>query len=213
MVNNESCLRHIALYPISQPISLILILDWPRQHTCALHSAPLTRQYKKRDPPRGTAVSSQKSVVSSQKSEVSSQKSVVSSQKSEISSQQSETTTVQNSGKIIAEKDSKAVCKVTSTEKGILISTCYIILSVQHFIKFSYSTEDNPLLLIYDNHESYISLDVFELAKANGVHILTLPPRSIHRMQPLDVGLYSPFQKFYNTAIDSWMMSHPRKTE
>ena len=83
---------------------------------------------------------------------------------------------------------------------------------MQHFIKFSYSTKDNPSLLIYDNYESHISLDVFELAKANGVHILTLPLHSTHRMQPLDVGLYSLFQKFYNTAIDSWMMSHAGKT-
>ncbi|XP_018351929.1 PREDICTED: uncharacterized protein LOC108754243 isoform X2 [Trachymyrmex septentrionalis] len=171
---------------------------------------------------------------------------------------ETKTTTVQNSGEIIAEKDSKAVCKVTSTAKGVLVTICCIIRAdgnylppilifprvnfrdhmmigapynslglatpsgwmntqlfvqtMQHFIKFSYSTKDNPSLLIYDNHESHISLDVFELAKANGVHILTLPLHSTHRMQPLDVGLYNPFQKFYNTAIDSWMISHPGKT-
>ena len=36
-------------------------------------------------------------------------------------------TTVQNNEKIIAEKGSKAVCKVTSTEKGVLVTTCCII--------------------------------------------------------------------------------------
>lgn len=119
-----------------------------------------------------------------------------------------------------SEKDSKAVCKVTSTKKGVLVTTCCIIRAdgnylppvlifprvnfrghmmvgaphnslglatpsgwmntqlfvqtMQHFIKFSYSTKDNPSLLIYDNYESHINLDVFELAKANDVHILTL---------------------------------------
>lgn len=100
------------------------------------------------------------------------------------------TTTVQNSGKIIAEKNCKTMCKVKSTEKGVLVITCCIIRAdenhlppvlifprvnfrdhmltsaqpnllglanpsgwmnnqlfvktIQHFIQFSYSTEDNP---------------------------------------------------------------------
>jgi len=36
-------------------------------------------------------------------------------------------TTVQNNEKIIAEKGSKAVCKVTNTEKAVLVTTCCII--------------------------------------------------------------------------------------
>ncbi|KYN41546.1 hypothetical protein ALC56_04009 [Trachymyrmex septentrionalis] len=83
------------------------------------------------------------------------------------------TTTAQNNGKIIAEKSSKTVCNSLglATPSGC-INTQLFVQIMQHFIKFSYSTKDNPSLLIYDNYESYISLDVFELAKANGVHIL-----------------------------------------
>ena len=40
---------------------------------------------------------------------------------------ETKTTTVQNSGKVIAEKGSKAVCKVTNTEKAVLVTTCCII--------------------------------------------------------------------------------------
>ena len=85
---------------------------------------------------------------------------------------ETKTTTVQNSGKIIAEKGSKAVCKVTSTEKRVfpwvnfrdhmMISAPYnslglatpsgwmntqlFVQTMQHFIKFSYSTKDNSSL-------------------------------------------------------------------
>ena len=40
---------------------------------------------------------------------------------------ETKTTTVQNSRKIIAKKGSKVVCKVTSMEKGVLVTTCCII--------------------------------------------------------------------------------------
>ena len=46
MVDDESCLRHISLNPISDIFNPNPRLG--QQHTCALHSAPLTRQYKKR---------------------------------------------------------------------------------------------------------------------------------------------------------------------
>ncbi|KAJ8898190.1 hypothetical protein PR048_003550 [Dryococelus australis] len=85
--------------------------------------------------------------------------------------------TVQNSRKITAEKGCKAMCKVKKLEK-------------EHFIKYSYNSKDNLSLLIYDNHESHINLVIFEVTKANGVHILTLLPDLSHWIQPLDVGLY-----------------------
>ena len=31
-------------------------------------------------------------------------------------------------------------------------------------------------------------------------------------MQPLDVGVYGPFKRNFNTACESWMLSHPAKT-
>ena len=29
---------------------------------------------------------------------------------------------------------------------------------------------------------------------------------------PVDVGVYGPFKRYFNTACDSWMLSHPGKT-
>lgn len=48
-----------------------------------------------------------------------------------------------------------------------------------------------------DNHESHISLRTIDLAKANYVVLLTLPPHTPHRIQPLDRCVYGPFKTAY----------------
>lgn len=167
------------------------------------------------------------------------------------------TVTVQKPQKVVAVKGVKQVNKVTSGERGTLVTTCCIINAtgqylppamvfprthfkehmlrgappgtlglaapsgwmntnlflevMKHFIKYSNSSKENPSLLIYDNHESHLSIVVLNLAKANGVTILTVPPHSTNKMQPLDVGVYRPFSIAYNAAVDSWMMRHPGK--
>lgn len=82
---------------------------------------------------------------------------------------------------------------------------------MEHFIKYSNSSIATPTLLIFDNHESHLSVKMLDLAKANGVTILTLPPHSTGKMQPLDVGIFKPFKNSYNNAVDSWMMRNPGK--
>ena len=63
-----------------------------------------------------------------------------------------------------------------------------IFVSVmEHFIKYSGSTKENPTVLIYDNHESHLTIATLNLAKDNGVNIVTLPPHCSNKLQPLDV--------------------------
>ena len=167
------------------------------------------------------------------------------------------TTTVQKSAKVVAEKGVKQVSKVTSGERGTLVTTCCIISAtgqylppamvfprvhlkehmlrgspsgtlglaapsgwmnadlflevMKHFIKYSNSSKENPSFLIYDNHESHLSIRVLNLAKDNGVTILTFPPHSTNKMQPLDVGVFKAFSTCYNASVDTWMMQHPGK--
>ncbi|XP_055910585.1 uncharacterized protein LOC129944949 [Eupeodes corollae] len=80
---------------------------------------------------------------------------------------------------------------------------------MRHFIQHSCSSKENPSLLLLGNHESHLSIEYLELAKTNGVTMLTLPPHSSHKTQPLDVGLFKPFKSIYNACMDSWMMRHP----
>ncbi|KAJ2937446.1 hypothetical protein O0L34_g19354 [Tuta absoluta] len=80
---------------------------------------------------------------------------------------------------------------------------------MKHFIKMTSSSPTNPSLLIMDYHESHLSIDALNLAKAAGVTILTLHPHTTAKMQPLDVGLNGPFKTYYNFAVDSWLLRHP----
>ncbi|KAF0300312.1 hypothetical protein FJT64_027146 [Amphibalanus amphitrite] len=80
---------------------------------------------------------------------------------------------------------------------------------LQEFITFTGATTNNKQLLIVDNHYTHCNLKVLTLARENGVVILTLPPHTSHRLQPLDVGYFSAFKANYGKELNSWMMSHP----
>ncbi|XP_049964385.1 uncharacterized protein LOC126484834 [Schistocerca serialis cubense] len=78
---------------------------------------------------------------------------------------------------------------------------------MQHFIKYTGRSMTRQTLLICDNHVSHMSTEAINMAKTNGVYILTVPPHSTHRMHPLDVGIMKSFQAYYN-AVDTWMSEH-----
>ncbi|XP_064595954.1 uncharacterized protein LOC135462656 [Liolophura sinensis] len=83
---------------------------------------------------------------------------------------------------------------------------------LRHFINHTRCSKDRPVLLILDNVESHISLEAIDLGRENGVVMLTLPPHTSHRLQPLDCSVYGPFKTAYNVAMDSWIRSNPGKT-
>lgn len=83
---------------------------------------------------------------------------------------------------------------------------------LEHYIKHTQSSIDNKSLLIVDNHESHISVEALNLAKSSGVVILTFPPHTSHKLQPLDRSIFGPLKKFYNSACSNWLMANPAKT-
>lgn len=83
---------------------------------------------------------------------------------------------------------------------------------MKHFVKYSCSSLDNKSLLIMDNHESHISYDAVQYAKDNGVVILTIPPHTSNKLQPLDVSIYGPFKNYFGRQVQSWMIANPGKT-
>ena len=83
---------------------------------------------------------------------------------------------------------------------------------IRHFVKHVNCTQDNKVLLILDNHQSHISLEVIDYARANGVILLSFPPHCSHKMQPLDRTVFGPFKRYYNAAADNWMRENKGKT-
>lgn len=86
------------------------------------------------------------------------------------------------------------------------------LLYLAHFVKNVKPSQINRILLLLDNHDSHLSIDALDFAKKNGIIMLSFPPHCSHKMQPLDISVYSPLKKFLNTALDSWMLNHPGKT-
>lgn len=164
--------------------------------------------------------------------------------------------TVQVPEKILADKRTRKLNKVTSAERGTLITACCIIAAngtyvppalvyprkkkvkdhtlrgapigtlslshqsgwmtgesflevMKHFVKHTNSSNENPSVLILDNHESHLTPAVVNFAKDNGVIIVTLPPHCSNKLQPLDVSVYRSLKIFYYRAIDGWMLAHP----
>lgn len=81
------------------------------------------------------------------------------------------------------------------------------LLFIEHFIKHAQPSEENSHILILDNHESHYSPRVIARAKQVRLVIVTLPPHTSHKMQPLDRTVFGPFKAFYNKAMNDWMNS------
>ena len=52
--------------------------------------------------------------------------------------------------------------------------------------------------LIFDGHASHKTPEMKELAFQNNILLYCLPPHSIHKLQPLDVGIFGPLQTAWN---------------
>lgn len=50
------------------------------------------------------------------------------------------------------------------------------VIFLKHFIEHVKRSKENKVLIILDNHETHISIDALNLAKYNGIVLLTFPP-------------------------------------
>lgn len=94
-----------------------------------------------------------------------------------------------------------------ATKTGWMNSELFVEV-MKHFIRCSNSSKEKPTLLILDNHESHLSIEAVDLAKENGVIMLTIPPHTSNRLQPLDVGVFSSFKSNYYSALNSKLLQN-----
>ena len=87
---------------------------------------------------------------------------------------------------------------------GEIFAEQYLPFLISH----THCTVDDPILLILDNHSSHISLKVVEICKNAGIVLLTLPPHTSHKLQPLDRSVYGPLKAYYYRALDDWMRTN-----
>jgi hypothetical protein len=80
---------------------------------------------------------------------------------------------------------------------------------LRHFVQVTRCSKTARQVLIMDGHASHKSLEAIIYARDNGITMITLPPHSTHKMQPLDRTFFKSLKVNYNRAADSWMTSNP----
>lgn len=63
-------------------------------------------------------------------------------------------------------------------------------------------------MLLLDNDEIHVRVGVIEKARSSGVKILkmlTFPPYTSHRLQPIYRTVFGSFKLNYNKAVNDWM--------
>lgn len=83
---------------------------------------------------------------------------------------------------------------------------------MKHLTRETSCSKEHKILLMFDNHDAHISFEAADLAKDNGIVMVTIPPHTLHRLQSLDRSVYGPFKKAYSRAMDVWMLLNLGKT-
>lgn len=78
---------------------------------------------------------------------------------------------------------------------------------LEHFKANTGASNDNKVILILDNHESHYSLPIWHFCRSNGILMVSIPPHSSHRIQPLDLTIFGPLKKAYYQQCEFFMSS------
>jgi len=80
---------------------------------------------------------------------------------------------------------------------------------LKHFIYTVKPSKDAKVVLILDGHVTHAkNLAAVQLARDSGVRMISLPPHTTHRLQPLDVSFFGPLGRYYDEAMRKWVRTH-----
>ena len=60
---------------------------------------------------------------------------------------------------------------------------------------------EQPLLLLFDDHMTHVSLGVFQKALEGDIIIVKLPPHVMDMLQPLDVSCFGPLKRKWEMRL------------
>ncbi|XP_072392481.1 uncharacterized protein [Diabrotica undecimpunctata] len=81
----------------------------------------------------------------------------------------------------------------------------------KHFIDFVHPTKEKPVLLLLDGHYSHTqNIEVIDLARTHHVTIMSIPPHSSHKLQPLDKSFMGCLKTYYSEEIRQWLRNNER---
>ena len=62
---------------------------------------------------------------------------------------------------------------------------------------------DKPIVLTWDGHNSHETPEIKQAGYENGIIIICSPSKTTHKVQPLDVGVFSVADRRWNTHCDT----------
>ena len=108
------------------------------------------------------------------------------------------------------EKDGPPGALYNCSKNGCTTEELFV-LWLKHFKKNVQPTPERPVLLILDNHYSHITIESYELCRKSGITMVSIPPHTSHRLQPLDVAFFGPLKSAYNIECDRFMKTNQYK--
>jgi hypothetical protein len=97
---------------------------------------------------------------------------------------------------------------VEVSESGYINSELFIKW-LKHFISHVRPSGEDKVLLLLDGHTTHSkNFEAVNIARENGVLLLQLPGHTTHRLQPLDLAVFKPFQLYYDEAVTKWHRSN-----
>lgn len=106
--------------------------------------------------------------------------------------------------------DTPASSLILGNKSGWMTKENFPIV-LKHISQHTNCSSENRILLLIDNHQSHTSVESIKLCRDIGITLLSFPPHTTHRLQPLDVAIYGPFKSALAVAYDDWLLSHPGK--
>ncbi|XP_064111430.1 uncharacterized protein LOC135218917 [Macrobrachium nipponense] len=82
--------------------------------------------------------------------------------------------------------------------------------TLEHIQEKTFCSPENKILLIMDNAECHMNIKVIEYAMNNGIVIVTLPPHTTDKLQPLDVAVFGPFKLHMRGLLNDYSLMHPQ---
>ena len=104
---------------------------------------------------------------------------------------------------------SPAVTIVRCSANGWIDSELFLDY-LKHFVAHTKCSKDAPVLLVLDGHKIHTkSLATIEYARDNGIILVSFPPHTPHKLQPLDRGFFKPLKTTFNAGFSTWLREHP----
>ena len=104
-------------------------------------------------------------------------------------------------------KDDHRDATFAISDSGYMDDELGMLYISQHFE--SHTRTGRPRILIVDGHSSHICWPVVQFALDHNIHLIQLPSKSTHILQPLDVGSFALLQAAYERHLSDWLLKNP----